>query len=75
MNPEHLALVEFAMRRVIEARPRPSSVTYKQAAEMLGVTSKNVDDMKANSKNAEVRRLLGAEGKRQARAAGRGTRP
>jgi general L-amino acid transport system substrate-binding protein len=32
------------------------------AAEMLGVTSKNVDDMKANSKNAEVRRLLGAEG-------------
>jgi general L-amino acid transport system substrate-binding protein len=32
------------------------------AAEMLGVTSKNVDDMKANSKNAEVRRLLGVEG-------------
>jgi general L-amino acid transport system substrate-binding protein len=32
------------------------------AAEMLGVTSKNIDDMKANSKNAEVRRLLGAEG-------------
>jgi len=32
------------------------------AAEALGVTSANVDDMKANSKNAEVRRLLGAEG-------------
>jgi general L-amino acid transport system substrate-binding protein len=32
------------------------------AAENLGVTSKNVDDMRANSKNAEVRRLLGAEG-------------
>lgn len=32
------------------------------AAEMLGVTSKNVDEMKANSKNSEVRRLLGAEG-------------
>jgi general L-amino acid transport system substrate-binding protein len=32
------------------------------AAEALGVTSKNADDMKANSKNAEVRRLLGAEG-------------
>ena len=32
------------------------------AAEALGVTSKNVDDMKANSKNAEVRRLLGVEG-------------
>ena len=32
------------------------------AAEALGVTSKNVDDMKANSKSAEVRRLLGAEG-------------
>lgn len=32
------------------------------AAEHLGVTSKNADEMKANSKNAEVRRLLGAEG-------------
>jgi general L-amino acid transport system substrate-binding protein len=32
------------------------------AAEALGVTSKNADDMKANSKNAEIRRLLGAEG-------------
>jgi general L-amino acid transport system substrate-binding protein len=32
------------------------------AAEAHGVTSANVDDMKANSKNAEVRRLLGAEG-------------
>ena len=32
------------------------------AAEALGVTSKNVDEQKANSKNSEVRRLLGAEG-------------
>ncbi|AMJ62382.1 amino acid ABC transporter substrate-binding protein [Bosea sp. PAMC 26642] len=32
------------------------------AAEALGVTSANVDEMKANSKNSEVRRLLGAEG-------------
>jgi general L-amino acid transport system substrate-binding protein len=32
------------------------------AAEALGVTSKNVDEMKAKSANAEVRRLLGAEG-------------
>ena len=32
------------------------------AAEMLGVTSANVDQMKASSKNSEVRRLLGAEG-------------
>jgi general L-amino acid transport system substrate-binding protein len=32
------------------------------AAEMLGVTSKNVDEMKAKSQNAEVRRLLGVEG-------------
>ena len=32
------------------------------AAEALGVTSKNVDEMKAKSQNAEVRRLLGAEG-------------
>ena len=33
------------------------------AAEALGVTSKNVDEMKAKSTNSEVRRLLGAEGK------------
>ena len=33
------------------------------AAEALGVTSKNVDDMKAKSTNTEVRRLLGVEGK------------
>jgi general L-amino acid transport system substrate-binding protein len=32
------------------------------AAEALGVTSQNVDDMKAKSLNAEVRRLLGVEG-------------
>lgn len=32
------------------------------AAEALGVTSKNVDEMKAKSANAEVRRLLGVEG-------------
>jgi general L-amino acid transport system substrate-binding protein len=31
-------------------------------AEELGVTSNNVDDMAANSKNPEVRRLLGVEG-------------
>ena len=31
------------------------------AAEALGVTSKNVDEMKAKSQNAEVRRLLGLE--------------
>lgn len=30
-------------------------------AEEAGVTSKNVDDMKANSKNPDVRRLLGLE--------------
>ena len=33
------------------------------AAEALGVTSKNVDEMKAKSTNSEVRRLLGVEGK------------
>ena len=33
------------------------------AAEALGVTSKNVDEMKAKSTSAEVRRLLGVEGK------------
>jgi general L-amino acid transport system substrate-binding protein len=32
------------------------------AAEWLGVTSKNVDEMRSKSANAEVRRLLGAEG-------------
>src|SRR5260370_36120 len=33
------------------------------AAEALGITSKNVDEMKAKSTSAEVRRLLGVEGK------------
>ncbi len=33
------------------------------AAEELGVTSANVDDMKANSKSPAVKRLLGTEGK------------
>ena len=32
------------------------------AAEALGVTSKNVDEMKEKSGNAEIRRLLGVEG-------------
>jgi general L-amino acid transport system substrate-binding protein len=32
------------------------------AAENLGVTSKNVDEMKAKSTNGEIRRLLGVEG-------------
>lgn len=31
-------------------------------AEELGVTSENVDDMRANSKNPEIRRLLGVQG-------------
>ena len=31
-------------------------------AEELGVSSKNVDEAKATSKNPEVRRLLGVEG-------------
>ncbi len=31
-------------------------------AEELGVTSKNVDDMRANSTNPEIRRMLGVEG-------------
>lgn len=31
-------------------------------AEELGITSKNVDDMAANSKNPEARRLLGVDG-------------
>ncbi len=33
------------------------------AAEAYGVTSKNVDEMKAKSQNGDVRRLLGVEGK------------
>lgn len=32
------------------------------SAEELGINSKNVDDMRANSTNAEVRRMLGVEG-------------
>jgi general L-amino acid transport system substrate-binding protein len=31
-------------------------------AEELGITSANVDDLKANSQNPEIRRVLGAEG-------------
>jgi general L-amino acid transport system substrate-binding protein len=31
-------------------------------AELLGVTSANVDEMRTKSPNAEVRRLLGGEG-------------
>jgi general L-amino acid transport system substrate-binding protein len=33
------------------------------AAEAFGITSKNVDEMKAKSQNSEVRRILGVEGK------------
>jgi general L-amino acid transport system substrate-binding protein len=36
--------------------------TISNAAEWLGVTSKNVDEMRAKSTSAEVRRLLGVEG-------------
>jgi general L-amino acid transport system substrate-binding protein len=32
-------------------------------AEELGVTSENVDDMKANASNPEIRRMLGVEGR------------
>ena len=35
--------------------------TNSEIAEELGITSKNVDDMKANSKNPDARRLLGLE--------------
>ena len=38
------------------------SVFAMITAEELGINSGNVDDMRANSKNPEVRRLLGAEG-------------
>ena len=31
-------------------------------AEELGVTSKNVEDMRANSKDPNIRRMLGVEG-------------
>jgi len=33
------------------------------ATEAFGITSRNVDEMKAKSQNAEVRRILGVEGK------------
>ena len=38
------------------------SVFAMVAAEELGVSSQNVDDMKANSKNPEIQRLLGVSG-------------
>ncbi|MCZ6523694.1 MAG: amino acid ABC transporter substrate-binding protein [Alphaproteobacteria bacterium] len=36
-------------------------------AEELGITSANVDDMKANTKNPEIKRMLGVEGEYGAR--------
>ncbi len=33
------------------------------AAEAYGITSKNVDEMKAKSQSGDVKRLLGVEGK------------
>ncbi len=33
------------------------------AAEEAGITSKNVDELKSSSKNPEIRRILGVEGK------------
>lgn len=32
------------------------------AAEEYGITSENIDDLKANSTNPEIRRMLGVEG-------------
>ncbi len=38
------------------------SIFAMVTAEELGIDSKNVDEMRANSKNPEIRRLLGVEG-------------
>lgn len=42
LSPETVAAVNYAVQRSIEARPRPSSVTQRQAAEMLGVSEATV---------------------------------
>lgn len=38
MNAETIEIAEYAARRALEARPRPSQVTQEQAAEMLGLS-------------------------------------
>ena len=52
-----------ALGRRALAAGRALGAERQIAAEALGVTSKNVDEMKAKSTSSEVRRLLGAEGK------------
>ena len=41
-DPVIIDLVGYAVQRAIEARPRPSSVTQRQAAEMLSVSQATV---------------------------------
>lgn len=45
MNTEAIQMAEYAARRVLEARPRPSSVTQRQSAEMLNVSTATVSRM------------------------------
>ena len=42
MDAETIRVIEYAIKRAFEAHPRPSAVTQKQAAEMLGVSQSTV---------------------------------
>jgi excisionase family DNA binding protein len=44
-RPEILDLVERAVQRAMEQRPRPASVTQKQAAEMLNLSEPTISRM------------------------------
>ena len=67
-DPVVIALVGYAVQRAIEARPRPSSVTQRQAAEMLSVSQVSrlvrTGKLKLNGVGqipiAEIDRLLAA---------------
>ncbi len=72
-NPgEHMILPETISKEPLAAAVRHGdnkwtdlvrwSIFAMVNAEELGITSANVDEMKANSKNVSVRRLLGVEG-------------
>ena len=61
MGGHSRALLDAGATSVIGLDRDPAALVI--AAEALGVTSKNVEEMKAKSQSAEVRRLLGVEGK------------
>lgn len=45
MSTDHIELIDTAIRRYAEAKPRPAQVTRRQAAEMIGVHSRTITRM------------------------------